>query len=363
MAYTLSEIATALGAEAFGAVDLSITHVSEPADADANALALAMDPKYAADLTKGRAVAAMLWPGADWQAMGLKAAIIAPRPRFAMAGLTAMMAEDVFAKSHIHPSALIDPSASVESGASIGAFTVISAGVHIEANARIADHVSLGPNVRIGANVCLHSGVRIGAGCTLGDNFIAQPGAVVGGDGFSFVTAEPSDVEAIRDTLGQRDDANPQSWTRIHSLGAVRIGNDVEIGSNTTIDRGTIRDTVIGDGCKVDNLAQIGHNVQIGNDCLICAQVGIAGSTRIGNNVVLGGQSGVSDNVFIGDNVITGGATKVLSNVPAGRVMLGYPAIKMEAHLESHKGFRRLPRLLRDVADLKKAVLKLTKSD
>ena len=105
-------------------------------------------------------------------------------------------------------------------------------------------------------------------------------------------------------------------------------------------------------------MAQIGHNVTIGNDCLICAQVGIAGSTRIGNNVVLGGQTGVSDNLFIGDRVITGGATKVLSNIPEGRVMLGYPAVKMETHLEIYKSLRRLPRMLRDVAALQKAIFK-----
>ena len=116
---------------------------------------------------------------------------------------------------------------------------------------------------------------------------------------------------------------------------------------------------MLGHGVKIDNLAQIGHNVVVGNNCLICAQVGIAGSTRIGNNVVLGGQTGVSDNLFIGDNVITGGATKVLANVPAGRVMLGYPAMQMAAHVDSYKGLRRLPRLFREVADLKKAVSKL----
>ena len=104
------------------------------------------------------------------------------------------------------------------------------------------------------------------------------------------------------------------------------IGNDVEVGANTCIDRGTVRPTLIGDGVKADNLAQIGHNVRIGNNTLICAQVGIAGSAEIGDNVVLGGQSGISDNIFVGDNVITGGATKVLSNIPAGRVMLGYPS-------------------------------------
>jgi UDP-3-O-[3-hydroxymyristoyl] glucosamine N-acyltransferase len=131
------------------------------------------------------------------------------------------------------------------------------------------------------------------------------------------------------------------------------IGNDVEIGAITTVDSGTIRDTVIGDGCKFDNMAQIGHNVRIGRDCMICGHVAVAGSTVVGNNVVLGGMTGVTDNIFIGDRVITGGATKILSNVPAGRVMLGYPATQMDKQLEIYKLIRRLPRLFRDVTALK----------
>ena len=121
--------------------------------------------------------------------------------------------------------------------------------------------------------------------------------------------------------------------------------------------------TKIGDGVKTDNLSQIGHNVQIGDNTLICAQVGIAGSSVIGKNVVLGGQTGVSDNIFVGDNVITGGATKVLSNIPSGRVMLGYPAMKMETQLEVYRNLRKLPKLLKDLKDLKKAVFKSSKID
>jgi UDP-3-O-[3-hydroxymyristoyl] glucosamine N-acyltransferase len=186
----------------------------------------------------------------------------------------------------------------------------------------------------------------------------------VGADGFSFVTKEVSAVEVARDGLGTADIENSaQQWARIHSLAGVVIGNDVELGAQCCVDRGTVKPTKIGNGVKTDNLSQIGHNVVIGDHCLICAQVGIAGSSVIGKNVVLGGQTGVSDNIFIGDNVITGGATKVLSNVPAGRVMLGYPAMKMETHIETYKALRRLPRLIRDVASLQKGVLKSFKND
>ncbi len=162
----------------------------------------------------------------------------------------------------------------------------------------------------------------------------------------------------MRETLGDRGDAPPQGWTRIHSLGGVEIASDVEIGACATVDAGTIRPTRIGRGTKIDNLVHVGHNVTVGCDTLLCGQVGIAGSARIGDRVVLGGQCGVSDNIFVGDDVVAGGASKIYSNVPAGRVVLGSPATRMETHLEAMKNLRRLPRLFRAVAELQKAVPK-----
>jgi len=326
-------------------------------------LALALKPDFATQLCDGAAQAAMLWADADWQSYDLKAAILAPRPRFAMAGLSAMLDVAHRQNSGIHPSAVIDPRATLGDDVSIGALSVIEAGAQIGRGSCIGAQVFIGKDAKIGEQALLREGVKIGPRVRIGARFIAQPGAAIGGDGFSFVTPEEGAVERVRDTLGSQGRGAAQSWARIHSLGSVSIGDDVELGANACIDRGNVRDTQIGDGCKFDNLAQVGHNVVIGKDCMICAQVGIAGSTRIGNNVVLGGQTGVSDNVFVGDNVITGGATKVLSNVPAGRVMLGYPAVKMDKQIEIHKLLRRLPRLFADVAGLQKAIPKPPSND
>lgn len=359
MAHRIKDIAAALGAEACGNEDLSIAAVAEPACAGPDDLALAIDPTYAEGLAKGRARAAMLWPGADWQALGLQAAIIAPRPRYAMSGLTAMLDAGQGFGDGIHPTAVVDPEAQLGTGVSVGPLAIISAGAQIGAGSVIGPQCFIGQGARLGDFCFLREQVSIGARVQIGDRFIAQPGVRIGGDGFSFVTPEKSTVENVRETLGDQGDAQAdQHWARIHSLGAVHIGDDVEIGANSCVDCGTVRDTRIGSGCKIDNLAQIGHNVVIGDHCLICAQVGIAGSSRVGDYVVLGGQTGISDNVFVGDRAITGGATKVLANVPAGRVMLGYPAMKMDTHIETYKALRRLPRLLRDVAGLKKSVSK-----
>ncbi len=352
MPFTIRDIALALVAEAEGDLSLEVLRASEPQSAGPQDLALAMDPRYADGIAKGQAQAAMLWPGADWRGMGLKAAIFAPRGRLAMSGLTRMLDPGPDIAPGIHPMTVIDATARLGAGASVGPFVTIGAHVEIGPNARIASHVSIAEGARIGADALILQGARIGARVKIGDRFICQPGAVIGADGFSFVTPEKSGVEEVRETLGARVEIKAQSWTRIHSLGAVSIGDDVEIGGNCAIDRGTIRDTVIGDGTKLDNLVHVGHNVQIGRDCLLCGQVGIAGSARIGDRVVMAGQCGVSDNIFVGNDVVAGGATKIFTNAPAGRVLLGSPAVKMETHVEIQKALRRLPRLAARVAAL-----------
>ncbi len=350
MGHSIADIAKALGAEAAGDLSLLIDGAAEPAAAGPGDLALAMDPKYVDGISKGRAVAALLWQGADWQALGLRAVIFAPRSRMALSGLTQMLDAGPAIAPGIHAMAVVDPTARIGAGAAIAPFVVIGAGAEIGPNARIASHVSIAEGARIGADALIASGARIGARVVIGDRFICQPGAVIGSDGFSFVTPEKSGVEEIRQTLGQRAEIAQQRWERIHSLGSVTIGNDVEIGANSCIDRGTIRNTTIGDGTKLDNLVHIGHNVQVGRDCLLCGQVGIAGSSRIGDRVVLAGQCGVNDNIFVGDDVIAGGATKIFTNAPAGRVLLGYPAVKMESHLEMQKALRRLPRMMKNLS-------------
>ncbi|MFN3209591.1 MAG: UDP-3-O-(3-hydroxymyristoyl)glucosamine N-acyltransferase [Roseovarius sp.] len=363
MSYTIDQIARALGADAMGATDIAIDGVSEPAEAGPTHLALAMKPDYAQTLSTGRARAALVWDGADWQALGLEAAIVAPRPRYVMSGLTTLFDPGQGWDEGIHPSAVIHETAQLGEGVSVGPLAVICAGARIGAHSVIGPQSFVGTDAVLGERAFLREGARICARVVIGDRFIAQPNAVVGADGFSYVTPDVSGVERARQSLGDQGDIASQSYVRIHSLGAVRIGDDVEVGAHSAVDRGTIRDTVVGDRTKIDNLVQVGHNCVIGNDCLLCGLVGLAGSVRVGNNVVLAGQVGVADNIFIGDNVIAGGGTKLLSNVPAGRVMLGYPAMKMDAQMEVYKYLRRIKRLFADVADLKKAVSKPDQSD
>ena len=361
MSFTIKEIASALNAAYEGDGAFVVSRASEPADAAPDHLALAMDPSYGDALAKGKARAAVVWQGADWQALGLKAAIFVARPRFAMAGITACFDQAPDLPSGVHPSAVVHPTAKIADHAAIGAFAVIGARVKIGANARILDHVTIAEDTEIGADALIYSGARIGARVVIGARFVAHYNSVVGADGFSFVTPEKSAAEEARTQFKVSAAVKAQSYHRIASNGSVVIGDDVELGACSTIDRGTIADTVVGQGTKIDNHVQIGHNVRIGQDCLLCAHAAVAGSTRLGDRVVLGGQAGVGDHLEIGDDVIAAGATAILSNVPKGRVMMGYPAMKMDSNIAAYKALRRLPRLAAKLEDLQKQVSKLRK--
>ena len=352
--FTLSQIAETLGRPVEGDGSLRFSRAAEPSAAGPDDLALAMSPAYADALRAGRARAAILWDGADWRAMGLAAAVTVPRARLAMAVITSALDAGPDWGAGIHPSAVVDPSATLGEGTVVGPLAVIGADVVIGPRCRIGPGAIVERGARLGADALVHPRVVIGHDVTIGDRFVAQPGAVIGGDGFSFVTPEESGVERARKSLGDQGDIVAQSWTRIHSLGAVSIGDDVEVGANAAIDRGTVADTVIGRGTKIDNLVMIGHNNRIGEDCLLCGMVGLAGGSTIGNRVVLAGQVGVSDNIEIGDDVVAGGGTVILSRVRAGEVILGYPATKMDTNMAMYRALRRLPRLAEQVADLRR---------
>jgi UDP-3-O-[3-hydroxymyristoyl] glucosamine N-acyltransferase len=346
MTWTVGRIADALGAEALGDATLTVGRPSHPAAAGAKDLAVAMDPTYADALRASPARVALVWEGADLADLGLDAAIAVGRPRVAMAAVTAASAHPYDLAPGIHPMAAIDPSAEIGAGAAIGAFAAIGPRARIGAGARIGAHVSVGADASLGIDALLHDGVRIGARVTIGDRVIVHQNAVIGADGFSFVTPEKSTVESAKETGAIAAGARNSVWMRIHSLGAVTLGDDVEIGANTTIDRGTLQDTRIGTGTKIDNQVQIGHNVTIGASCLLCAQVGVAGSAKIGDRVVLGGKVGVADHVAIGSDVVVAASSGVASNVAPRSVMMGTPAIARDEFMKMMMAMRRLPRLM-----------------
>lgn len=228
--------------------------------------------------------------------------------RLALAQLTQLFDTRPQVAEGIHPSAVIHPTARLEANVHIAEKVVIQANTVIGAGSRIGAGCVISESVTMGENCLLHPNVTLYANVQLGNCVIVHSGAVIGSDGFGYA---PSARGAVK----------------IHHLGSVRLGNDVEIGANTCIDRGTLADSVIGDRTKLDNLCQIGHNVQIGTDCLVAGRAGISGSVKIGNRVIIGGSVLMADHVVIGDGVTLAGGTGVSKNVPAGETWAGVPAV------------------------------------
>ena len=202
-------------------------------------------------------------------------------------------------------------------------------------------------NVTIDNATVLYSGVRVFENVKIGKNVICSANVVIGSDGFSFVSDTGDGIEKAMLTRSDEVKMNLNNYLKVESLGSVDIHNNVEIGANCCIDKGTISDTVIGEGTKIDNLVHIAHNVHLGRNCLICGQVGIAGSAKIGDRVVMGGQSGVGDNIQVGSDVILAGKTGLSVNAKPNQFLMGNPAMLKSRNIKSYMAFRRLPQLIK----------------
>ncbi len=229
----------------------------------------------------------------------------------------------------IHPQAVISATARIASGASIGAFCTVEDDVVLGARATLHPGVHLGPGVVLGDDVTLFPGVVLYADVVVGDRVTIHAGTVVGGHGFGYRFENGRHVPAAQ-------------------LGNVIIGNDVEIGAQVTIDRGTYGATRIGDGTKIDNLVQIAHNCELGRHNLICSQVGIAGSTTTGDGVVMAGQVGVRDHVHIGEGAVLTAMAGVSNDVPAGTTMMGVPATPMREQKLKQAALAKLVEMRRE---------------
>lgn len=356
MGHQLSDIAAATGLEGVGDLTLTIARPAEPSSAGSGDLALAMDERYAQAVSASAARAAVLWPGADWQALGLEAALFAPRSRVALAAIGEVFEAEVDLSPGIHPNAVIDPTARLGEDCWVGAFTIVGPGAEIGPGARIAGQCSIGRGVRLGAGARLYPGVRIAHDVQAGERLIVQYNAVIGGEGFSYVTPERGSVESAKETGATSTEARNLSLRRIASLGSVHLGDEVEIGAGATIDRGTIADTTIGSGTKIDNQVMLGHNVQVGETCMLCAQVGLAGSVKVGDRVVLGGQVGCADHVEIGSDSVVAGGSLIGSRVPAGSVMMGVPAMPRDRFLSQLKFLRRAEKFSAEMAGIRRTL-------
>jgi len=282
----LGEIAAALGDELIGDPLLRITRIGTLEGATATTLSFLSNPRYQSQLATSAAACVIVSPADCEAALARGATIVTPDPYLYFARLTQWWAERTrpAPASGVHPKAIVDARATVAASASVGPFAVIEAGASVGAGAVIGAHAFVGTGARIGALTRLAARVTVAYGCSIGERCIVHSGAVIGADGFGFAPH-----------AGQ--------WVKIEQLGAVRIGNDVEIGANTCIDRGALDDTVIEDGVKLDNLIQIGHNVRIGKHTAMAGCVGVAGSAVIGAYCTIGGGAGILGHLTLADNV------------------------------------------------------------
>ena len=294
----LADIVAALGGELRGDGDLAIGRLAPLESADAGSLCFLANPRYAAQLSSTHAGAVIVAPAFADAAAARGAAIVSSDPYLYFARLTQWWAarHRQAPSAGVHASAVLEAGARVHASASIGPLAVIGAGAEIGPGAVIGAHGIVGAGAVVGEGTRLHPRVTLAEHCRIGARGIVHSGAVIGADGFGFAPTEGR-------------------WEKIAQLGAVRIGDDVEIGANTCIDRGALDDTVIEDGVKLDNLIQVGHNVHIGAHSAMAGCVGIAGSARIGRHCTAGGGAIILGHLELVDHVHISAATVVTRSI------------------------------------------------
>lgn len=325
----LIELARALGAELRPAgADAEITGVASAATATAETLVFAEDAKTLEAAMASRAAAAIV-PEKLAEALAGKPRVVARQPRLAFAR-AAKLLKAAEAAPGIHETAVVDAAATLGEGVSVEAYAVIEAGAWIGAGTRIGAGAVIGRGVRIGAQCRIYPRVVVYPGTEIGERVVAHAGAVLGSDGFGYVR-----------------DAETGEYLQFPQQGRLVVEDDVEIGANTTIDRGALEETRIERGVKIDNLVHLGHNVRVGRDVVIAAQTGVSGSVRIGAGAVVGGQVGIGDHAEVGEGVILGSGSGVLTHKKvkgAGTVFWGRPARPLQQYLKELAALGRVGR-------------------
>ncbi len=331
-----SELAKYLGVELHGDPNAPLSGVANPEDAGSEDLIYADSMRQFKRAEISRAVCVLAQPGA---ASSRKTILETVNPKLAFAKAAAWLAPPARPNAAIHSSAVIAANAMVSESATIGAYVVIEDDVVIGEETWIEPFCFVGKGSRIGAKCRLHPHVTLYAQSVLGNRVEIHSGAVVGGDGFGYIFDEG------------------RQW-KFPQIGKVIIDDDVEIGANTAIDRGSLGLTRIHSDAKIDNLVQIGHNVEVGEHSILVSQVGISGSTKLGKGVVVAGQAGFGDHAVVEDNAVIGGQAGILPGkvIRSGQVVWGTPARPLEKFKEQHAWFARLPELARRIAAVEKSV-------
>jgi UDP-3-O-[3-hydroxymyristoyl] glucosamine N-acyltransferase len=304
---TAQAVADLVGGRLLGDGGVHLRTVRPLNKAGPDALSFAVSNRYAADLGSSRAGAVLVPEELSRGQCGASARIVVDDPYGALVRVVRALFPIELPEPGIDPTARIGTGSELGAGVSIGPFVVLGRNVRIGARSRLAQHVTLDDGVTVGEDTTIGPGAVCYRSSRIGSRVVLKAGAIIGGEGFGYLS----------DSTGHH---------RIPHAGSCLIGDEVEVGSHSCVDRGSIDDTIIGRGTKLDNLVHIGHNVQIGERCLIMAGVGIAGSTKIGNDVILAGHVGVTDHLVIGDRARIAAKSAIFGDVPPGASFSGHPA-------------------------------------
>ncbi len=323
--FSIEELTEVVGGVLVGSTTQKITGLEQIESANKNQITFIGDVKYLSLWKDSKACAAIINDNLKLDPGSGKALIKVKNADLSMAQLSELFKPDLpLLEDGIHPSAVVHPTAKIGKNISIGA------GCYIGKDVTLGNHVKLYPNVTvfdqtcIGARTVIWSGTVIRERCQVGSHCIFHPNVTIGADGFGF-----------------RPSQDGKGLVKIEQIGNVIIGDNVEIGSGSCVDRGKFGATVIGDSCKIDNLVQIAHNCRLGRCCIMAGKSGLAGSVTLGDGVVIAGSVSISDHITIGNEAIIAGGSIVISDVPAGKKVLGYPALEYRDTIKHWAKIRR----------------------
>jgi len=335
--FSLKELAEKLGGSFIGDPQTPLRGIAPLASAREGDLTFVTHSRYAS-FAQSTAASAIL---CEKEMPGVKKAyLLVPNPYLVLAKAISLFHPSplhepgIRAGAQVHPSSRVDPSAAIYSG------VTISAGSQVGARSVLFPGVFLGDDTVVGADCLIYPNVTIRENCRIGDRVILQPGVVVGSDGFGFAK-------------------DKEKYVKIPQMGNVVIEDDVELGANVCVDRAVLGTTRIGEGTKLDNLIQVGHNVVIGRHGVIAAQTGIAGSTTVGDFTMMGGQVGLAGHLEIGDGVTLATRTGVMEDIPEKGLYWGSPSAPMAEEMKNVAAYRQLPALMKRIRQLEKAIEKL----
>ena len=323
--YSILEINEIIKGEIVGSTQKNITAPEQLSMASDSEISIIGNKKYEKQWAASKACAAIVNNDISIEPGENRAFIKVKDADLAMSQVLELFAPapPVF-EIDIHPTAVIAASATVGQGVKIGAHCYIGPNVSLGENTIIYPNVTILDESTIGKNTVIWSGAVVRERCHIGNHCIIHPNATIGADGFGF---RPCPERGL---------------VKIPQIGNVVIGNNVEIGANSNVDRGKFSSTIVGDGCKIDNLVQIGHNSQLGKFCIMAGHSGLAGSVTLGNGVIIGGSASIKDHLTLGDGVTVGAGSGVAADVEAGKTVLGYPAVEARDALKQWAAIKRL---------------------